>query len=142
MFSLFGRLWSVRQTHWFWVSAGIVGPIVCLVMEPLVFQGGDEHGPMLGRFWVFCYSFMSLEMLTLASWLLVRERFGALTAIVAGMLFMGTAFASGFGLLILPFTLLGLLLLISVLGFMPWLTAYAYLYQGNMALKSARSRLS
>ena len=61
-------MWSVVRSAWFSLAAGVGGPIICLALDPFVFSGGDEHGPFLGRYWVFFYSLIGLEILTLTSW--------------------------------------------------------------------------
>src|SRR4051794_27015284 len=40
--------------------AGVVGPAICLALDPIVFQGGDENGPMLASVRPFCYTFMGI----------------------------------------------------------------------------------
>ncbi|WP_435020566.1 hypothetical protein TA3x_001901 [Tundrisphaera sp. TA3] len=139
------RAIAARLREWlispgFAAFAGIIAPIPCLYLDPLFFQGGDEDGPWLGRYRTYCYGFMLLQMTTLAAWLLLRARLGPACGVVAGMLFAGALFAACFGVLLLPLSLIALLFLIGVLGFTPWLTAVAYLRQGEIAWDAAESR--
>lgn len=136
---------SQRLREWvksgqFAAIVGIVAPVFCLVFDPFVFKGGDEHGAFLGRFWVLGYSLIGLEFATLAAWLASRGRLGPLCGVAAGVLIGGALFAAAVGLLLLPLSLIGLLVVIGILGFTPYLTAYAYLHQGMLALEKARSR--
>jgi hypothetical protein len=50
----------------------------------------------------------------------------------------GALFALAVGIAILPHSLMGLLLLIGVFGFTPFLTAFVYLRNGRRALRVAR----
>jgi hypothetical protein len=119
---------------------GIVAPVLCLIADPVVFKGGDEHGGILARHWIFGYGFIALEVATLAAWLASRGRLGPLCGIAAGTLLTRAFFAAAMGLFLLPLSIVGLLLIIGLLGFTPWLTAYAYLHQGKLALDRARAR--
>jgi hypothetical protein len=125
----------------FSLAAGIAAPLMCLVFDPLVFKGGDEHGPIFGHYWVFAYSLIALEILALTFWLRRRERLGVLSGVVAGTLLAGSVFAFGLGLALLPFSLLALLAVIGALGFTPFLTSFVFCSSGILALRSARSCL-
>lgn len=140
-FAAGARLREASESFGFSIAAGAAGPLLCLVLDPLVFKGGDEHGPIFGQVWVFGYSFIAVEILVLLLWLVVRERLGAFSAVVAGTLLVGTVFAGGLGLALLPLSVAGLMALIGALGFTPFLTASVYFYNGLLALRSARSRV-
>lgn len=133
-------LWDAESTKYaIWL--GIVGPLACLAVDPCVFKWGDEHGPFLGEYRTFCYSFIGLEMLTLAAWRIARGRLGPWCGLVASILLVGSAFAALIGVMLLPLTLLGLLAGIGLLGLIPFLTARAYLRNAALAMEAARARL-
>jgi hypothetical protein len=133
--------WGDRDSVQFSMNFGIIVPIVCLVLDPFVFKLGDEHGPMFGEYRLFAYSFVGLEIIALATWLVAGERLGSYSGIVAGVLLAGSAFAALVGVVLLPLTVLGLLCLIGLLGLAPFLTANVYLRQAGRAVEAARSRL-
>jgi hypothetical protein len=139
-FSL-GGLGANRNSDEFSILMGIIVPIVCLVLDPIVFKGGDEHGGAFCTYWILGYGFIGLEVITLTIWLARRERLGGFSGIVAGILLAGSGGAFVIGVLLLPLSIMGLPVLIGILGFAPFLTAIAYLRQAGRALEAARSRL-
>jgi hypothetical protein len=66
----------------------------------------------------------------------VPKQVNWLSPVFAGAFFAGAAFSALIGLAILPFTLIGLIVLIGVLGFLPFLTAFVYLRAGVRALRT------
>jgi Na+-transporting NADH:ubiquinone oxidoreductase subunit NqrB len=112
-----------------------------LAADPVVFKGGDEHGPMLGQFWVPAYTFIALESLVLTLRLFAREHLGAFSGIVAGTLFAGSLVALALGGILLPLSLVGLLALIGALGFTPFLTSSVFFCNAFLALEAARLSL-
>jgi hypothetical protein len=135
------RMRSVLQTNRCSFAGGVFAPIVCLALDPFVFSGGDEHGPFLGRYWVFFYSLIGVEACTLTLCLWRKARLAPIAGIIAGMLMTGALLAAGIGVLVLPLSLLALLILIGVLGLVPFLTAYIYLRHALLAIRSARTKL-
>jgi hypothetical protein len=115
--------------------AGVVGPAVCLVLDPVVFQGGYDGRPILHSVRAFCYAFMGIEMALFTAWLWLGDAFRPAAHLVAGALRVGALFAVCVGLMLLPLSVFGLLLVIGALGFTPFLTAYAYLVQGGRAAR-------
>lgn len=139
------RKMSQKLREWmkstqFAIIAGAIAPIVCLGLDPILFKGGDEHGGILANHWVFAYGFIGLEIAMLSAWLVSRGRLGPCSGIAAGIFFGGAGFAAILGVLLLPFTVLGVLVLIGLLGFTPFFTAYVYWTQGRLALNAVRAR--
>jgi hypothetical protein len=114
------------------VTFGIVMPVVCFALDPIVFKTGSEYGGALYPRWqLYAYTISVVEMVALCAWLLAAGRAGRRPAALAGMLMAGAGFAFVVGMAILPFSLIGLLvLLIGLLGFVPFLTAFVYLRNG------------
>lgn len=120
---------------------GIVGPIVCFALKPAVSRDVDDLPGLrfIDFFWVFGYGFLGLEMGTLALWLWRGDRLGAWSGLVAGALAAGALFAGGLGLILLPFSLIGLMVVIGILGFMPFLTAVVFARAARRAFARAES---
>jgi hypothetical protein len=135
--------WS-RQFHqeqtWyqfaFDILAGVVAPPLCLIFDPIVFSDTD-----LNRYQAAGYSAIGLEVLALWIWLFLGEFAGRSIAFLGGMLLFGAFLAGTIGILLLPLSLIGLLVLIGVLGFLPFCTAFAFLRNGFMALRQANARM-
>jgi hypothetical protein len=123
------------------ITIGIVLPILCLVFDPLVFRSGILGAPMAGQFQLFAYAFIAIEIIALAVWLCVGARAGEWCGVLAGIMFAGALFSVAIGIFLLPISLLGLIILVGVLGFTPFLTALIYLRNARRALTAAKSRM-
>lgn len=126
------------------VTVGVVAPFLCFVFDPIVFNdsfGGPPFIPALSHLKLLVYSFSGLAIITLSLWLILRGRSGRLNAIIAGVLLTGSLFSLLIGVLILPLSLLGLIVLIGVFGFTPFLVAFVYLRNGVRALNTAKPLL-
>jgi len=58
---------------------------------------------------------------------------------VGGVLISGAVFSVAIGVAILPLSIIGLILVIGIFGFIPFITAFVYLRVGWRALKSEES---
>lgn len=117
------------------VTFGIVMPVLCLVCDPVVFQGrlvGD--GGIYSRYRLYAYTISALEIVALCAWLFAAGRAARRPAALAGMLLAGGLFSFLVGFAILPYSVFGLIILIGAFGFVPFLTAFVYLRNGWRAL--------
>src|SRR5690349_8406254 len=89
---------------------GIVLPVVCLWFDPIVFRS-SLGGPLVGRYTVVAGGAIGLGLLSLAAWMVVRRP----PAFLAGLLTGGALFASLLGIFLLPFSIIGLFVLIGIL---------------------------
>jgi hypothetical protein len=128
----------------FW---GVLAPIGCLALQPWLssLQLGDDFGysflacGYFNEYWVFGYGFLGLEMLALLLRLALGRRLGVWNGVLAGVLCIGALFAFLQGLVLLPFSILGLfVLLIGLLGFVPFATGLAFLLHAEGAMLDAR----
>ncbi len=129
---------ATRAQVAFDVIAGVAAPLLCLAFDPTVFRGGVTGAPVLGEFRLFAYSVIAIEITTLLAWLALGERARAWAGLLAGGMLAGAVFSLAVGLAILPFSLAGLVILIGVFGFTPFLTALVFLRNGRRALREAR----
>ena len=109
------------------VVFGVVAPFLCFVFDPIVFNngfGGTPFSPDLAPFKVLVYFFS-----------------GLLNAVIAGVVLSGAFFCVLIGVLILPLSLLGLMVLVGVFGFTPFLVAFVYLRNGVRALNTSKPLL-
>ncbi len=129
------------RSAWFSVLAGIVAPIACFALQPALLHGMQSMLPglrFIDTFWLFSYGVMGQEMLALALWLAFRDRPGAWSAWLSGVLLAGALFAGGLGLVLLPISLIGLLAVIGILGFVPFLTSAVFFAHAAEAYRRAR----
>lgn len=113
---------------------GIVLPLLCLGLDPLVFRDGFSRA-MFGGIRLAAYGFFGIEMVSLVLWLTFGERLGRFAELFAGVLFAGAVSAGLLGLVLLPFALIGLLALIGVLGLSPLPVAWVYLRNARAAAR-------
>jgi hypothetical protein len=125
------------------IAFGVVLPVACFVFDPFVFKSFDGGGRgELERLQFFTYALSALEMTALGVWLAARGRLGEWASAAGGVLLAGALFCFAIGVVLLPFSLLGLILIIGVLGFMPFFTGFVYLRNGVRAVRLARNPLS
>lgn len=103
---------------------GIVLPLVCLIVDPVVFNPSGVG--ILREYALFAYALIAFEILAVSGWLAMYQRLGGWNAIAAGIFFVGKLFCVALGLVLLPLSIVGLLALIGILGFTPFLSAYAF----------------
>ena len=115
-------------------------PVLCFVFDPVVFHGWLSGEPgLLGPWQSYAYTISALEMVALAAWLSGAGGGGRPPAALGGMMLAGGLFSLTVGLLILPLSLFGLLLIVGVFGFTPFCTAVVYLRNGWRAAAPGRS---
>lgn len=116
---------------------GIVAPVLCFVCDPIVFRSSEFGSALLVDYQAFAYLVSGVEILSLIIWLVWGRNSRQATRLAGGMLMAGAVFSGLIGILILPFTLMGLMLGIGVFGFIPFLTALVYLRNAQRAFRLA-----
>lgn len=121
------------------IIVGAIIPIVLLYVDPTVFRttGVGNGNPVLSNYAIFAYLAIGLGILTLTGWLFVGELRQTGAAFIAGVLLTGALFAMTVGVVLAPFSVLGLFMCIGALGFFPFLTAFVYLRNGIRAFRAA-----
>ncbi|HEX6183734.1 MAG TPA: hypothetical protein VFZ44_07480 [Pyrinomonadaceae bacterium] len=135
----FGAQVTPKQRR-FDITFGFVMPVLCFVFDPIVFREWLSDAPgLLGRWRFYAYTISALEMVALAAWLFKASGGGRPPAALGGMLLAGGLFSLLVGVVLLPFSLLGLILFVGVFGFTPFFTAVVYLRNGWRAANPGRS---
>lgn len=137
----FGEQVTPKQRR-FDIMFGFVMPVLCLVFDPIVFRAwlSDEPGFLLGRLRFYAYTISALEMVALAAWLSGVAGRGRPPAALGGMLLAGGLFSLALGVVLLPFSLLGIIFFfVGLLGFTPLFTAVVYLRNGWRAANLGRT---
>ncbi len=132
-FAFWCRQFSIETTRaqkWSDVIFGVLLPVLCLAFDPIVFKGSaiDPYLPSpLARYRVFAYLGITLGILALAVWLAFGERIEKGNGFFAGVFLCGTVFSLWIGIVLLPYSLLGLIAYgLGLLGFTPFVTALIY----------------
>ena len=117
------------------LSFGIVLPLVCFAVDYHMYPGGNS---VMGKYAMFGYASFTLLGALLLCFLLLKRRLKVLSAIVAGALLWGAASDFVIGCILFPLSLLGLLIFLGILGFVPFFTAFTLLRNGIRALAAVR----
>ncbi len=133
----FAPLFTAQQVV-FDVFGGVFLPLACLFFDPIVFQSGPFlGGAMLVQVKIAAYTFIAIQIATLLIWLFAGRHSGRFAGLHAGILFAGAVGSALLGIVLLPLSLIGLMAIIGVLGFSPFLVAWIYLRNGRRALQVA-----
>jgi hypothetical protein len=122
------------------VVLGIVGPILCLIFDPFVFTdrlGTLVYSPLV-EYRVFAYLGMGIGLIGLGIWLGLGQRLSIWKSFIVGILFVGALFSSIVGIVLFPFSIFGLLILVGVFGFLPFIVAFIYFRNGVRAAREIR----
>ena len=91
--------------------------------------------PLLPDYQAFAYLFSAVQIFLLLVWLVLRPVNPIGSRIIAGALLAGAAFCVSLGVVLSPFSLLGLAFGIGIFGFTPFLTALVYLRNSVRAFR-------
>jgi hypothetical protein len=128
---MIGRWLDRRSVRW---TTGVVLPIAMLLLDPAVFHSRmfGVGLPILGRVKPFCYVATFLAISAFAFW--SRRPRPEPSAFVSGIFAGGAVFATALGCAILPFSLIGIILLgLGLLGLTPFLMAATYARAAKVA---------
>ncbi len=122
------------------VVFGVGLPVLCFVFDPIVFKStfGRDDG-LFPEFGAYAYLVSGIEMSLLLIWIVCGRQLQLQTGLLGGTLLAGAVVSGLVGVIILPFSIVGLLLGIGIFGFTPFLTALVYLRNGKGALQLAAS---
>ena len=125
-----------KQTRFDW-AYGVGIPLLCAAADPIVFtQGG-----MLGEYKVFAHMLSATSIMAMAAWLLWGQRLGWLAAPLGGLFIAGSFVSFVVGVLLLPYSLMGMFFMIGFLGFTPLFSGLVYLRNGLRALNASSPHL-
>jgi hypothetical protein len=126
------------------VALGIIMPVLCFYFDPGILRDGFSGFTMglpVKQASVFIYILSGLAIPTLALWLWLGPRLKRWGGMVGGVLLAGAILSFTIGIVIFPLTFIGLIVLVGVLGFVPFLTAFVYLRNGLRAIEQANLTL-
>jgi hypothetical protein len=123
------------------VVFGIFLPLICFAADPIVFKGGLGDYPVLYPVRIFAYSLAAASIVCLAIWLIFRESLQWLNGFLSGLFILGGTISLILGLILFPFSFVGMLLIIGVLGYTPLFCGVVYLRNGYRAYAAASPAL-
>jgi hypothetical protein len=132
-FSALGRFFDKRSTAW---GVGVIMPLAMVLLDPIVFQArtmGFEQ-PLLGRYRTACY----LGIAGAVAALVIVLTTGKAKAFLSGVMMAAATLSLLLGVVILPFSLFGILFLgVGLLGFSPFLAAALFARWGYRSLRAS-----
>ena len=115
------------------IAFGIIVPMICLVLDPIVFRSGGGT-PFFKGYEILGRVPILVGWLSLTAWLYK----GRPTALLAGLLACGALYALLLGIVLLPFSAIGMIILIGFLGYTPFFTAFVFWRNAVIAFRRAR----
>jgi hypothetical protein len=79
--------------------------------------------------------------MTMAAWLLWGTRLGELRPFLGGLFLVAAAISTIVGIILLPFSMIGSILLIGLLGFTPLFSGFVFLRNSYRALESSAEEM-
>jgi len=114
---------------------GVIAPVFCVLVDPIVFVG--EIG--LFRSWcLMAYLEIAVGIVALGYYLLTRHA----SSLLSGVLFAGAIFSLLLGILLLPCSFWGLIIIIGLFGFTPFLTGFVFMRNGCRCLEGLSPRVT
>lgn len=114
--------------------------MVCLLIDPIVFRSGIS-APLLPEFRTFAYIATPLSGMLLLLWLSIKRLPRFLIALLTGVFVASSIVSCYIGIRILPMTLLGLIFIVGILGFLPFLTSLIYFRSTIRTFHSLRGHM-
>jgi len=123
---------------------GILLPVACFAFDPAVFKTSEIWGahPYLGHIKPFAYLMSFVSVMALMAFLIWGAKLKWINGFLTGFFLVGGIISFGIGVVLLPISLFGLLILIGALGFTPLITALVYLRNSVRTYKNAIPFLS
>src|SRR5690606_25475138 len=90
----------------------------------------------------FAYALSFASIMAMTAFLLWGERLRGLNSLFAGLFLFGAIVSFLVGIILFPFSLLGLVLLIGALGFTPLLSSIVYVRNARRAFRAASNVLT
>jgi hypothetical protein len=129
---------TIAQQKFDWVF-GVGLPIVCTAADPIVFRTWPGSGQaLLGQYKIFAYALSIVSIMSMTAWLLWGHRLGELRPYLGGIFLAGSMISAIVGLILFPFSLLGMFFFWGFLGFTPLLSSFVYLRNGVRAIKGSK----
>lgn len=118
---------------------GILLPAICFFFDPIVFETQGLGGAFLGKYKPFAYVLCYFSLFAMSLWLSLGEKLKGLSVFFSGLFLVGGVISLIIGIILLPFSLLGLFIVIGILGFTPLFTAFVFIRNMIRSFHSAES---
>lgn len=130
-----GATKSQIKFDWFF---GVIMPVICFVFDPTVFKGNAFGTAILGTYKPFAYLLSFVLVMAMSAWLIWGAKLKWLNGFLAGLFLVGGLISFTIGVFLFPFSLMGLIILIGVLGFTPLFTSIVFLRNSFRVFQTAK----
>lgn len=122
---------------------GVILPVACFVFDPMVFKSSNIGAPILGKYKAFAYLLSFISVMAMSAWLIWAGKLNWLNAFLAGLFLTGTVVSLIIGVILFPFSVLGLSVWmpIALLGFTPLFSAIVFLRNTVRAYRTSKPLL-
>ena len=124
-----------RKFDWFF---GVIMPVICFVFDPIVFKGSGFGTALLGTYKPFAYLLSFVSVMAMSAWLIWGVKLKWLNAFLAGFFLVGGIVSLSIGVVLFPFSLMGLIILIGVLGFTPLFSSIVFFRNAFRSFQTAK----
>ena len=124
----FGEIVTAKQRRFDWLM-GVFMPMVCFYFDPFVFREWNADSSahaLLGSYQTPAYVLAYAAIMSQTAWMLWGERMGGFALVIGIVLSIAAITSLIIGLILFPFSLLGMFMLIGFLGFTPLMTSIVY----------------
>jgi len=132
---------ATRPQLVFDVIFGIVMPVICFYFDPGIIRSHYRWDGYLslGQHAITIYMFSGFAILGLMFWMGLRKQANRYAPLIGGLFVSAATFSFLLGVLMLPASLIGLIIIIGALGFTPFATGLVFLRNGVRAINQTRS---
>ena len=127
---------QTRSQNKFDWAFGVIIPVICFFFDPIVFTE-QSGGALLGTYKPFAYLLSFGLIMTMMAWLLWGAKLKWANSLLAGLFTIGSLVSLIIGIILAPFSLIGLIVLIGALGFTPFFTSFVYLRSSVRAFRAS-----
>lgn len=119
---------------------GVFMPMVCFYFDPFIFREwntGSSAEALLGSYQTPAYVLAYAAIMSQTAWMLWGEQMGGFALMIGIVLSIAAIASLIIGVVLLPFSFLGMFMLIGFLGFTPLMTSIVYARTAVRILKVA-----
>ena len=123
-----------KKFDWFF---GVIMPVICFVFDPIVFKTSAGSN-LLGTYKPFAYLLSFAAVMGMSAWLIWGAKLKWINSFLAGFFLVCGIISLGIGIVIFPFSLIGLIVLIGALGFTPLFTSMVFFRNALRSFQTAK----
>ncbi|MEP6904420.1 MAG: hypothetical protein ABJA66_22075, partial [Actinomycetota bacterium] len=109
-----------------WIC-GVFLPVICFAFDPIVFKTQGFGETLFGTYKPFAYLLSFVSIMAMTAWLIWGAKLNWLNGFLTGLFLVGGIISFIVGVVLFPFSVIGLLFLIGILGFTPLFCSFVYL---------------